>query len=223
MLSLHRMRSQLVKFRTMQVNQLRGFLYEFGVTFRAGRLAGLAEVRERMAELEDVLPGSIILNLQDQLRRIDAFEQDIEQLEKRIGAWQKQEAACRAISQVPGIGRLTATALVATMGDAKTFKSGREFAAFLGLVPRQSGTGGKIRLGSISKRGDPYLRTLLIHGARSVLCHAKVPTAWQKGMQERRPGNVVAVALANKMARTAWAISAHESTYETSHVSIRPS
>ena len=223
MLSLHRMRSQLVKFRTMQVNQLRGFLYEFGVTFRAGRLAGLAEVRERMAELEDVLPGSIILNLQDQLRRIDAFEQDIEQLEKRIGAWQKQEAACRAISQVPGIGRLTATALVATMGDAKTFKSGREFAAFLGLVPRQSGTGGKIRLGSISKRGDPYLRTLLIHGARSVLCHAKVPTAWQKGMQERRPGNVVAVALANKMARTAWAILAHESTYEMSHVSIRPS
>ena len=80
---------------------------------------------------------------------------------------------------MPGIGKLTATALVATMGDAKTFKSGREFASFLGLVPRQSGTGGKIRLGSISKRGDPYLRTLLIHGARSVMCHAKVPTTWQ--------------------------------------------
>ena len=94
-------------------------------------------------------------------------------------AWQKQEAACRAIAEVPGIGKLTATALVATIGDAKAFKSGREFAAFLGLVPRQSGTGGKIRLGSISKRGDPYLRTLLIHGARSVMCHAKAPTAWQ--------------------------------------------
>jgi transposase len=91
----------------------------------------------------------------------------IDRIEQRIGAWQKQEAACRAIAAVPGIGKLTATALVATIGDARTFKSGREFASFLGLVPRQSGTGGKIRLGSIPKRGDPYLRTLLIHGARS--------------------------------------------------------
>ncbi|CAG9235840.1 transposase [Paraburkholderia sabiae] len=156
MLSLHRMRSLLVKFRTMQINQLRGLLYEFGVTFRAGRVAGLDEIRERMAELEDALPRSIVLNLLEQLRRINLFEEDISQLEKRIGAWQKHEAACRAISDVPGIGRLTATALVATIGDAKTFRSGREFAAFLGLVPRQNGTGGKIRLGSISRRGDPY-------------------------------------------------------------------
>jgi hypothetical protein len=94
----------------------------------------------------------------------------------------------------------------------------REFASFLGLVPRQSGTGGKIRLGSISKLGNPYLRTLLIHGARSVMCHAKAPTAWQKGIQERRPANVAAVALANKMARTAWAILAHSSTYEKNHM-----
>ncbi|MEX3901731.1 IS110 family transposase, partial [Paraburkholderia sp. BR10954] len=145
-----------------------------------------------------------LLNVREQLRRINLFEEDINQLEKRIGAWQKHEAACRAIYEVPGIGRLTATALVATIGDAKTFRSGREFAVFLGLVPRQNGTGGKIRLGSISRRGDPYLRTLLIHGARSVLCcHTKVPTAWQKAMQARRPANVVAVALANKMARIA--------------------
>ena len=180
MLALHRMRALLVKFRTMQVNQLRGLLYEFGVTFRAGRLAGLAEMRARMAELEEALPAMLFDGLQDQLQRIDGLEQDIDQLEKRIGAWQKQEAACRAIAAVPGIGRLTATALVATIGDARTFKSGREFASFLGLVPRQSGTGGRIRLGSISKRGDPYLRTLLIHGARSVMYHAKVPTPWQR-------------------------------------------
>jgi transposase len=136
MLSLHRMRALLVKFRTMQVNQLRGLLYEFGVTFRAGRVAGLAEIRARMTELEDALPGAMICSLQDQLKRIDGLEQDIDQLEKRMGTWQKQEAACRAIAEVPGIGKLTATALVATMGDAKTFKSGREFASFLGLVPR---------------------------------------------------------------------------------------
>jgi transposase len=222
MLSLHRMLSLLVKFRTMQINQLRGLLYEFGVTFRAGRVAGLDEIRKRMAELEDTLPRSILLNLLEQLRRINLFEEDIDQLEKRIGAWQKQEAACRAISEVPGIGRLTATALVATIGDAKTFRSGREFAAFLGLVPRQNGTGGKIRLGSISRRGDPYLRTLLIHGARSVLCHAKVPTGWQKAIQERRPANVATVAMANKMARIAWAILAHGTPYEAHHVSNRP-
>jgi transposase len=124
-LSLHRMRSLLVKFRTMQVNQLRGLLYEFGATFQVGRLAGLAEICERMAELEDTLPRPIVLNLQGQLRHINEFEEDIDQLEQRIGAWQKQEAACRAISEVPSIGRLTATALVATIGDARTFKSGR--------------------------------------------------------------------------------------------------
>ncbi|MGF6472552.1 transposase [Paraburkholderia youngii] len=198
-------------------------LYEFGVMFRLGRVAGLDEIRERMAELEDALPRSMFLNVREQLRRINLFEEDINQLEKRIGAWQKHEAACRAIYEVPGIGRLTATALVATIGDAKTFRSGREFAVFLGLVPRQNGTGGKIRLGSISRRGDPYLRTLLIHGARSVLCcHTKVPTAWQKAMQARRPANVVAVALANKMARIAWAILAHETPYEAHHVSNRP-
>jgi transposase len=153
MLSLHRIRSLLVKFRTMQVNQLRGLLYEFGACFRAGRVGGLAEVRARMVELEEALPGAMMCSLQDQLRRIDGLQTEIDQLEHRIAARQRQDAACSAIAAVPGIGKLTATALVATMGDAATFRSGREFAAFLGLVPRQSGTGGKVRLGSISKRG----------------------------------------------------------------------
>jgi transposase len=222
MLSLHRMRALLIKFRTMQVNQLRGLLYEFGVTFRAGRQAGLAEIRARMAELENTLPGAMIWSLQDQLGRIDGLQRDIDRLEKRMRAWQKQEAACRAIAQVPGIGQLTATALVAMIGDAKTFKSGREFASFLGLVPRQNGTGGKIRLGSISKRGDPYLRTLLIHGARSVMYHAKAPTPWHTDIQARRPANVVAVAIAHKMARTAWAILAHGQAYQKDYVSVKP-
>ena len=222
MLGLHRMRALLVKMRTMQVNQLRGLLYEFGATFRAGRAAGLAEIRARMAELEEALPGSMMCCLQDQLRRIDELQRDVDLLEKRIGAWQKQEAACRAIAAVPGIGRLTATALVATVGDARTFKSGREFASFLGLVPRQSGTGGRVRLGSISKRGDPYLRTLLIHGARSVMYHAKEPTPWQRGIQARRPANVAAVAVAHKMARTAWAILAHGRAYQKDYVSVKP-
>ncbi len=175
-----------------------------------------------MAELEEALPAVLVSSLQDQLKRIDGLEHDIDQLEQRIGIWHKQEAACRAIAEVPGIGRLTATALVAMMGDAKTFKSGREFASFLGLVPRQSGTGGRVRLGSISKRGDPYLRTLLIHGARSVMYHAKAPTAWQTAIQARRPANVAAVAVAHKMARTAWAILAHGQAYQNNYVSVKP-
>ncbi len=222
MLSLHRMRSLLVKFRTMQVNQLRGLLYEFGVALRPGRVAGLNEMRNRMAELEGELPGMLWTGLQDQLKRIDELEQQIDRLEKQIGAWQKQDTACRAIGEIPGIGRLTATALVATIGDARTFTSGREFAAFLGLVPRQSGTGGKVRLGSISKRGNTYLRTLLIHGARSVTFGAKAPTAWQTSIQARRPANVAVVALANKMARTAWAVLARGNAYQRDHVSMRP-
>jgi transposase len=208
--------------RTMQVNQLRGLLYEFGASFRAGRVGGLAEVRARMVELEEALPGAMMCCLQDQLKRIDGLQTEIDQLEHRIAAWQKQDAACSAIAAVPGIGKLTATALVATMGDAATFKSGREFAAFLGLVPRQNGTGGKVRLGSISKRGDPYLRTLLIHGARSVLYHTKVPTAWASAIKERRPANVAAVAIASKMARTAWAILARGQAYQRDHISVRP-
>jgi transposase len=123
MLGLHRIRSLLIKFRTMQVNQLRGLLYEFGASFRAGRVAGLAEIRSRMEELEEVVPGALMSCLQDQLKRIGELQKEIDEIEQRIAACQKQDAACRAISEVPGLGRLTATALVATMGDATTFKS----------------------------------------------------------------------------------------------------
>ena len=155
MLSLHRIRCLLVKFRTMQVNQLRGLLYEFGATFRAGRVAGLAEIRARMAELEEALPGTMMCCLQDQLRRIDALQPEIDQLERRIGAWQKQDAACRAIADVPGIGKLTATALVATMGDARTFKSGREFAAFLDLCLARAAPVARFAWGAYRSEGIP--------------------------------------------------------------------
>jgi transposase len=108
------------------------------------------------------------------------------------------------------------------MGDAKAFKSGREFAAWLGLVPGQSGSGGKVQLLGISKRGDTYVRTLLIHGARSVLFHAKELGRWIEEMKKRRPLNVVTVALANKMARTIWVILAHDTPYQKDHLSVKP-
>lgn len=222
MLGLHRIRSQLVKFRTMQVNQLRGLLYEFGVTLKTGRQAGLAEIRQRAAELEQTIPGLLLDAIKTQLARIDQLDEELHTLEKSIRGWQKQEQACRPIAEIPGIGPLTATALVATMGDAKTFKSGREFAAFLGLVPGQRGTGGKVKLLGISKRGDTYLRTLLIHGARAVQSRSKDKGLWLESMLKRRPPNVAAIALANKMARTAWALLAHGRTYQRGYVSVNP-
>lgn len=136
--------------------------------------------------------------------------------------WLKEDKACKAIAAILGVGLLTATAAVATMGDPKSFKSGREFAAWLGLVPAQTGTGGKVKLLGISKRGDTYLRTLLVHGARSVLFLAKEPGPWVENMKQRRPANVIVVALANKMARMIWAVLAHDRPYRKDHVSIRP-
>lgn len=150
-LAVHRMRSLLIKSRTMQVNQLRGLLYEFGVVLTAGRVAGIADVRERLHEVEQAVPGTLFCALRDQLQLIDRINEDIKKLEKQLAVWQKQEAACRKIAAIPGIGPLTATALVATIGNPAAFKSGRELAAYLGLVPRQTSTGGKVRLGGISK------------------------------------------------------------------------
>lgn len=222
MLALHRVRTALVKFRTAQVNQLRGLLYEFGLTFKSGHLAGLSEIRERMADIEEEIPDLLLELVREQLQRIDRVEADIKGAEKRIQQWLRRELTCKAIAAIPGIGPLTATALVATMGDATAFKSGREFAAFIGLVPRQSGTGGKIRLLGISKRGDSYLRTLLIHGARAVLARGREKAEWAEELRQRRPANVAAVALANKMARTAWAVIAHQRPYQNDYVSHRP-
>jgi transposase len=150
------------------------------------------------------------------------MDQQIVQIERRLQAWMKQDEAAGAIAAIPGVGLLTATAAVATMGHAKSFRSGREFAAWLGLVPGQTGSGGKVELLGISKRGDTYLRTLLIHGARSVLTHAKDPGEWVEQVKKRRPLNVVVVALANKIARTIWALLAHQRPYEKGYRSVRP-
>ena len=213
-LMLHRMRSQLVEMRTMQVNQLRGLLYEFGAELPPGRRAGLERIPDELAKLESVLPAMVIDTVRDQLGRIEGLDQDIAAVERRLAGWKKDDEASRRLMDIPGVGLLTATAAVATIGEARAFKSGREFAAFVGLVPRQSGTGGRVKLLGISKRGDVYLRTLLIHGARSVITHGKQHDAWLTRLLARRPFNAAVVALANKMARTIWALLAHERTYQ---------
>jgi transposase len=154
-------------------------------------------------------------SMQDQLPRLGTLDEQIARIEQRILEWRRNDDACRRISEIPGVGVLTATAAVSVIGQAKTFRSGREFAAYLGLVPRQNGSGGKVKLGSISKRRDVYLRTLLIHGARSVISASKHLPERMRAMLTRRPTNVVAVALANKMARTIWALLAHGRTYQS--------
>ncbi len=218
-LALHRMRSQVVKFRTAQINGLRGLLTEYGEVMTQGRAGVRKGIPQALARLSDRLPAMVIDTLREQWARIEKMDAEIATIERRIKDWLKKDDACRRIAEIPGVGPLTATAAVAIMGDANTFKSGREFAAFAGLVPRQTGTGGRIKLLGISKRGDTYLRTLLIHGARAVLTTAKNPGEWVTALRQRRPLNVAVVALANKMARTIWAILAHERTYQREFVS----
>jgi transposase len=218
-LALHRMRQQLVKFRTAQINGLRGLLTEYGEVMPQGKAGVKKGIAEALQRLSDRLPAMVIDTLREPWARIGTLDEQIGDIEQRLKVWLKKDEASQRIAEIPGVGLLTATAAVATMGNAKAFKSGREFAAWLGLVPRQTGTGGRIRLMGISKRGDTYMRTLLIHGARSVLTKSKEPPEWATNLAKRRPQNVAVVALANKMARTIWALLAHERTYHKDFVS----
>jgi transposase len=221
-LTLHRQRELLMKMRTMQTNALRGLLYEFGATFAKGRKALFKDVEQALDDLADKLPQMVRDSLREQVERIKALGQDMQAIEKRLALQLKVDPQMQRIAQIPGVGVLTATAAIATMGEASAFKSGREFCAWLGLVPTQTGSGGKVRLGNISKRGDTYMRTLLIHGARSVLHHAKEPGPWLQRLKERRPANVVIVAQAAKMARMIWALTAKETDYQRGFKSVRP-
>jgi len=221
-LALHRMREQLVTMRTMQINALRGLLSEYGEVMaikRAGLRKGIAQALQRLSER---LPAMLIDTLREQWARIGMLDAEIATIEQRLQAWFAQSQACQTIAAIRGIGLLSATAVVATMGDPKAFKSGREFAAWLGLVPRQKGTGGRVQLLGISKRGDVYVRTMLIHAARAAYRHLKEDTGWAVDLRKRRPPNVAIVAMANKMARTIWALLAHDRQYDVNHVSRPP-
>ncbi len=213
-LALHRMRQQLVKFRTAQINCLRGLLAEYGEVMPRGRAGMRRDIASALERVSQRLPALVVETLREQWVRVTDLDGEVDRIEQRLTVWHRQNLASRRIAAIPGVGVLSATAAVATMGNPAAFRSGREFAAWLGLVPRHTGTGGRVRMLGISKRGDTYLRTLLIHGARSALVHAKLPSAWQLRLLRRRPSNVVIVALANKMARTIWALLAHDRTYE---------
>jgi transposase len=213
---LHRGRERLVRQRTGLVNALRGHLAEFGVI--APR--GLRHVSKLIAIVRDEsdsrlpdLAHQVLAVLAAQIEQIEAA---VAMLEKQLMAWHKSNAVSQRLATIPGIGPIIATAIAATVAEPSGFRSGREFAAWLGLVPRQNSTGGKTRLGGISKRGNQYLRRLLINGASANLLRSKATNAdpWVIGMRRRRPSLVVAVALANKTARIAWAVMHRQEDYQ---------
>ena len=209
-LVLHRTRELLVRQRTMLINAIRGHCAEFGIIAPQGarRASDLVE-HIRQAEPVELpeLARSALLRLAEQL---DTLAAEIHGLERRLLAWHRQDQASQRLATIPGIGIITATALSAAVTDPGLFRSGREFAAFLGLVPRQNSSGGKDRLGRISKMGDGYLRKLLVVGATSVVRRARTgasaSASWVNALLERRPTRVVTVAMANKNARIAWAV-----------------
>jgi len=206
-LSLHRLRAQLMKMRIMQTNEVRGLLYEFGIVLPEGHRELLKQVPDALAEAERRLPAMFVDSLREQLCRVNALQADIDAIERRLANQLRDTPACKTVAQIPGVGLLTATAIVASMGSPQAFKDGREFAAWLGLVPRQTGTGGRVRQLGISKRGDAYLRTLLIHGARAVVrSESSKSWTWLVELLKRRPYSVAVAAVANKMARTIWAL-----------------
>jgi transposase len=196
----------LLRQRTQLINAVRGHLGEFGLVARRGarNIRELADLvgNTGSEHLPDAARAMLVLLLQ----QIREAQIRVRQTEHALETWAKQSDACRRLMSIPGVGTISATALVLAMHDPTRFRSGRHFAAWLGLVPKQSSSGDRQVLGGISKRGDGYVRTLLIHGARSLTRWRRKSWQWLAELLMRRPTNVAAVAIANKTARTAWAI-----------------
>jgi transposase len=211
-LMLHRVRALLVSQRTALICALRAHMAEFGVVAPVGP-RNVAPLLGILADGTDQrLPALAYQALKPLARRMAMLRLEIERLDRHLLDWHRSNAVSQRLASIPGVGPVTATALAASIADPSMFRSGREFAAFLGLVPRQSSSGGKERLGRISKMGDRYLRTLLVVGATAVLRYAKTggstSKVWAQTLLAKKPFKVVAVALANKTARIAWAVMA---------------
>jgi len=219
-LSVHRARQGLVKARTAQANQIRGLLSEFGIVIPQGIHSITKRVPDILEDAENGLPGTmrrLLSRLSDHFKELGL---QVEELELQIKLWHKENEASQRLEAIPGIGPITASAIVATVGNATEFKNGRQFAAWFGLVPKQRSSGGKQILLGISKRGDTYLRTLLIHGARAVIRFVEKkaePESWLHKLIVRRNKNIAAVALANKNARVIWALLAKGATFRHDH------
>lgn len=206
-LMLHRVRDQLVRQRTMLINGFRAHLAEFGIVAAQGR----KKVTALIAALDEQdIPEMARTALREMAGQIESCDTRIETVEREIVSWHRTNEASRNLATIPGIGPITASVLAATITEPAAFRTGRHLAAWLGLVPRQDSSGGKDRLGRITKAGDRSIRRLLVIGATCVIRHARTrapgDAEWLKGLLDRKPARLVTVALANKMARIAWAV-----------------
>ncbi len=220
-LVLHRSRELLVRQRTALINALRAHLAEFGIVAGVGRNGVETLLRVIADHRDERVPPTArdcVLALGDQLA---SAKQQILEADRRILVWHRASEMSRRLDDIPGVGPLIASALVASIPDPHAFRSGRDLAAWIGLVPRQNSTGGKERLGKISKAGNRYLRRLLVVGALSVIKQAKRTGSrrrpWLDALLARRSTKVAAIALANKIARTVWAMMAHGTYYQEPH------
>ena len=220
-LHLHHGRQLLVRQRVALSNHLRGVLSEYGIVLPQGAKIISRCLPELLEDAENELPMLVRPLLAELKAAYDRLLAGVERIEQQLKAWHANNPVSQRLASIPGIGVLTATALAATVGEGQDFRNGRQLAAYLGLVPRQASSGGKERLLGISKRGDGYLRGLLIHGARAVIHHIRRRlrtnqaggNPWVEQLLQRCHVNEAAVALANKMARTAWVLSARNETY----------
>lgn len=220
-LALHTVRQSLVRDRTAHANQIRGLLAEVGLVVPKGIHQLHLLVPTLLDQALDKLPGGFCRMIEDLLQHLKELTNRVDEYERQIHQLHRANPVSRRLEDIPGVGPLTASALAASVGDATNFKNGRQLAAWLGLVPKQHSTGGKANLLGISKRGNCYLRTLLIHGARAVVRHAeKRPEryGWLTSLMGRCHKNVAAVALANKNARIVWALLAHEQKFRSDYV-----
>jgi transposase len=220
-LMLHRARALLIRQRTMLVNALRAHMAEFGVIAPQG-LRNVEQLIEAISDPRTALPELARSILQLVVAQLDDTAKRIRLLEARLAKWHRTNAVSRLLASVPGVGIMGASAITATVTDPSLFGSGREFAAWLGMTPRQNSSGGKERLGGISKRGDKYIRSLMIAGAVAILRHARNRSTkdaeWVRGMLARKPAKVVAVALANRTARIVWAVMRRGTPYRAKQV-----
>ena len=226
--ALHRMRSQWMATRTARINAIRGLLSEFGVTRATGASRFLGELTALLDQQRQSVPSRVRTLVWATYEEIRSIEERMKLVEDQLAEMLQEEPTIRALRQIPGIGLLTATAVYASVGNIHAFRSGRHLASWVGLTPRESSSGNRRRLGRISKQGDPYLRMLLVHGARSALLLA------QKRRREGRPldrlqswalrkadqghHNRATIALANKMVRILWAVWTHERQFDSSFI-----
>jgi transposase len=208
--ALHRVRDRWMGRRTAVINQIRGLLLEHGITVAVGPAHLKRQIPSILEDADNLLSSrmrALLVELRDEWKKL---ERQIEEIDREFAQAAKKEENCRRLLTIPGIGPLTATALTAAIGNGQAFHKSRDLAAWLGLVPRQHSTGGKSRLLGISKRGNPYLRRLFIHGGRVVVARVKREKhqfcSWLDQLEARSPRNVVVVAMANKLARIAWAV-----------------